>query len=300
MSVKVNVTSNFPQIAGQLESVSKDIETKYPIYVRQCASNICHELLRRSYPAVGNKPESLTGGTDGAIKQGEANIRKDVNQMFGAISDLRVGDILMAGRGDLLSNLNNPIEWRSDVLKLAWERGDYKELFEAFKTAGWQAGEINYAEAPTLKLQDQVRNPQTGILKKPVKKVYVKSREQIESFIQERMKAVGKMSGGWVQCLRALGRSPSNNMNGNGEGAVDFYGSGPTYGVVATNKYGDFNKMLSNTGLAEGVVQEEGLKFTERVREMIANSFKSQMGKGGGGSTSITKETEGINTTGGS
>lgn len=299
MSVKVNVTSNFPQIAGQLESVSKDLETKYPIYVRQCAANICHELLRRSYPAVGNDPSSLSGGTDGAIKQGEANIRKDVNQMFGAVSDLRVGDLLMAGRSDLLSNLNNPIEWRSDVLKLAWERGDYKELFHAFQTAGWQAGEINYAEAPTLKLQATMRSPQTGLLKKPVKKVYVRSQEHIESFIQERLKAVGKMAGGWVQCLRALGRSPSNNMNGNGEGSVDIYGSGSTYGVVATNKYGDFNSMLSKTGMAQGVVQEEALRFTERVREMVANSFKSQMGKSVGG-TSIAKETEGIDNTGGS
>jgi len=301
MSVKVNVASNFPQIAEQLGSVSKDIETKYPLYVRQCAASICHELLRRSYPAVGNNPEALTGGTDGAMKQGEANIRRDVNQIFGAASDLRAGDLLMAGRADLLKNLNKQIDWKSDVLKLAWEEGDYNQLFQAFKKKGWQDGGYEFAEEPTLKLQASRRNPETGILKKPVKKVYVKSRGQIESFIQERIKSVGKMAGGWVQCLQALGRTPSGKMNGNGEGTVEIYGSGTTYGIVATNKNGDFSRMLSKTGLVEKVIQEEALKFTEKVREMIANSFRSQMGKGGGvGGTSVAKETDGLDTTGGS
>ena len=288
MSTKVTVTSNFPQIADKFGEASDEIEKQYPLYVRQCAANICYELLKRTYPVVNNDPSSATGGTDQAIKQGEQNVRNDINQMFGTIDDLRVGDLVMAGRSDLLSNLNNPIEWQSPSLEKAWQTKDYTKLFYAFQKAGWEEGDVQIADAPTVEIQAGMRNPETGAMLRPVKKVYVKDRNQIESFIAERIKTVGKMAGGWVQCLEALGRKPTTTMNGNGEGSIEEVGSGTTYGVVATNTYGDFNQMLTKTGLTEKVVWEQGQKFTESVRAMIMSSMKKRMGGGGAGTTTTS------------
>ena len=71
------------------------------------------------------------------------------------------------------------------------------------------------------------------------------------------------MVNGWNECLQQLGGGAIYRMLGKGFGSVTVSDGGLTYNII--NKNGDFNQMISKTGVPKMIQQEEQMRLKAEV-----------------------------------
>jgi hypothetical protein len=106
------------------------------------------------------------------------------------------------------------------------------------------------------------------IMNNPSLRISVRDREAIEAYIMQKRLSIGKMVGGWIKALRALGnnyQSPFDENVGYGEASVT--NGGLT--LRAFNLYGDFNYMISKWGIIEEVLKEQGDTMKETLQRDV-------------------------------
>ena len=275
--IEITVTHNIRDFVNNLGLAQKKIEQRLPAYVRQCCADICTDLIKHSYPAEGNDIKSGKGGTYAAVNQGFENIKRDVWRGFTHTGNIKAGDAIMQRNADLIANLGNPIVWQNEGLKKAWESRNVDVLYKAFKQAGWEEsdGKIHYVDVPTVSIYQKMRDPNTGAIKEALKhnkalRIHTPDKSKVDQIIAEKFKSVGKMAGGWVECLRQLSRmSPIVYPSKKGSGKVYAVGQGAEYGVIAVNEFGDFNGMVSRENIIEPIMQQRGQAFLRDVGNMV-------------------------------
>ena len=278
MDAKFKVDSK--QLNEALRGLGKSFESEFSEIARGSARRVCEAYLKHSYPNVGNNPKNPMGNTEEAKKQGEKNLRKEVNSMFIPLDSMRVSD-LVAQKNDVVFNMNNPIDWRDEGLRKAWENRDMDTLYNAFQAidTGYnqKEGSYDYDEGSLFKAQDYVKmqyvDVPTVALQQQMRgsdgkwdgrtKMLVRNRQVVQAFIQARMKDIGKMVNGWNECLQQLGGGAIYKMLGKGFGSVRVSDGGLTYHI--NNKNGDFNKMISKTTVPKMIQQEEQMRLKAEV-----------------------------------
>lgn len=264
----------------------------YPGVCDQRAMLICQQLYEHSYPAEGNDPGSGTGGTTSALEQGSANIEADINSMFVPGGRAMVGNLIMQRNFAAVWSIAPVISWRSESIQRAWDSRDNEALYNVFKNAGWEAGpKITFTDVPTETLYRKMRDKATGSVKKeilqnPDLRVHIRDQLTLNVFIANRIKTIGKMANGWLECVEALGGKAQQILPGKGKGDVKKTGSGMDYGVTCTNHHGDFNGMMSKTGVVEKVMTRQGELFKwdleRKVRNLIASIWSLNNNPAGG------------------
>jgi hypothetical protein len=278
MDAKFTVDSK--QLNEALRGLGKSFESEFREIARGSARRVCEEYVKHSYPNVGNDPMNPMGNTDAAQKQGEKNLRKEVNSMFVPLDQMRVSELVLQ-KNDVVFNMNNPIQWRDEGLKRAWESRDMDTLYNAFSAidTGYNQQEgsydydegslfkeqdfkqFQYVDVPSVAIQQQMRGADGKWDGKT--KALVRNRQVIQQFIQKRMQDIGKMVNGWNECLRQLGGGAIYKMLGKGFGSVTVSDGGLTYNIV--NKNGDFNQMISKTGVPKLIQLEEQTRLKAEV-----------------------------------
>lgn len=286
--VTVNVTTNAAVVAQNLGAGTQEMMDKLPYILRAFLVLTIRDLIDKSHPILGNDPRGEGGGTNPAFDQGLENLTKEINRAFTTWDNTKVGDLIMARNEAVLWSMNNPIDWRNPRLKKAWEKRDINYLYDTFKIAGWTENPTagNFVDQPTEELHDRMRDPKTGgiraeILKNPSLRISVRDREAIEAYIMQKKTSIGKMAGGWVKALRALGNNYPSPFDPNvGSGSASVSENGLT--LKASNSYGDFNYMISKWGIVEEVLKEQGMNMQNTLqREIDAILLKHSTPAGG-------------------
>jgi hypothetical protein len=277
MSINVTVSIDAKQVVQALGRIEGVMEKQFPLRTNAACVSICQGLMARTYPVVNNDPKTLTGGTDAGIKQGIHNVVKDVHSAFGLWRDIPVGSVIMSKNQDLLWNLDNPIDWYTPSLADAWEKRDFNTLFNTFQRAGWEAEDkVKTAEEATVPIYDKLRDS-SGKLKTDSRryggKVYVRSEASINSVIAQKVAHIGKMYGGWVDCIKDLRGITGAVDLGQGKGSATTTNAGLDIGISITNEYGDFNGMMSKTGEVDRVVNDEMRVLNQKIDSDIQDAI---------------------------
>lgn len=274
MSITYNVTTNAGAVAANIGAGKSELMARLPYIFRAFMVLTIRELLNKSYPILGNDPRGNGGNTNSAKDTGDENIEKEINRAFTTWDSTKVGDLIMAKNDTVLWTLNNPIQWRNPRLKRAWEKQDIDTLYDAFKAAGWSENPSlsSFVQEPTEDLHNAMRDPQSGgikseILKNPQMRISVRDREALEAFIIQRKLSVGKMAGGWVKALAALGHTVNTPFGNNGSGSAKVSSDGMK--LTANNKLGDFNSMVSRHGVIEDVLREQSVDMRNTLQQTV-------------------------------
>lgn len=278
--VTINVTSNIMEVAKDIKDGTDEVMKMLPNALKQYVVGVLKELLDKSYPAPGNDPTSGGGNTDAALKQGQDNLRAEINSAFTTWDKTSIGDLVMARNEAVLWNLNNQISWRNPRMQKAFDNRDINYLYEAFRSKGWQepSNTTDFQDEPNLQTHARLRDAQTGAILAGLKanknlRVSVRDRQVIENFILSRQQSIGTMAGGWIKALTALGYSATDKFGGNGHGGAEVKDGGLT--IKAYNRLGDYNGMISKDGIIENTVRthSEILKQTlQKEVDRILNS----------------------------
>jgi len=247
------------EFANNLKGIQKELRAMTPRILRKNAIATAKSLIKHSFPAVDNDPNTAKGGSVNALAQGQANLARDVNKMFTPLESYSVKELVLA-KNEIVFNLENPIEWRNQSMKRAWETQNMEGLYQAFSRGDTDLGalgeyhelqEMIYAEKPTVALQMRMMDGNHRPNGKTP--VAVKNRQAIEAFIRERALSIGKSANGWNECLRELGASTFGHLPGKGYGSVTNNGTS----ITLKNPYGDPNGMVTKSGAMAKVVKEQ-------------------------------------------
>ncbi len=285
MTPTPKLTGDASQLVDFMRKASAKLRVEAFKVTKDASIETAQELIKHSFPAPGNNPLTGQGNTVEAKKQGEYNVRKDIESMFIPLDDFRVADLVLQKNRAVFS-MNNPIEWRSEGLRKAWENQDMDTLYNAFSRGGGETAEdwdeqdyqekakmaasLDYLGSPSVQAQRSMMS--RGRWDRQSKAI-VDNRAVVEKFIMQRLQSVGKSVNGWIDCLRQLGGRANSVMPARGQGTVKMTVS-PEVQITFSNPNGDPNGMLSATGAFQKVEQIVAPSFQKKAEEMLDRVFK--------------------------
>lgn len=284
MSINVTVdVRNVGEVVRNLGNIEKEMKKKFPERVRKTMIWICQRFLSQTYPLVKNDPKNHTGGSPEAIQQGVQNIVRDVNNAFGTWDEIKIGNVIMAKRQDLLWNMNNPIDWRSPELEKAWQLRDFNTLYKAFERSGWDAGDVvkvDETAKPAVyeKLRDSSGRLKASVHRHSNERIFVKNKNSVDDLIAKKVAHIGKMSGGWIKAIRGIGGTTTGISLHGGSGGSKMVGNGLDIGAYAYNDYGDFNGMMQRNGVAGAIITDEFDKLKTKTEQDIQDAILNASG----------------------
>jgi hypothetical protein len=259
---------------------------EYARILRSNAADTAEQLALRSYPTPTGKPQDGMGNTTEAQRRGEANVRRDLYKMFRPLDSFSVRE-LVRQKNMAVFELANPIDWRDDDLRKAWEGRDMETLYNTFSrltTHVGEADEFEYGEqeeqlegipyVPQPSIQDQRKMMSNGRWDGR-SKMLVKNRQVLAKFVAERIKSVGKMANGWVLAALKLGAGGRvrHIMTGKGEGDAKFKTKKGGGEWILTNKHGDPNGMM--TQVIQEVAAEQLMKLSAAAKALTAKAAQA-------------------------
>lgn len=193
------------QLLAELRRLRIDIDKVVEPVVKRHTSALCYDLIRNSEPmgAMGQ------GGTAAARQLGEERLRKEIYRFFRPTSDLKFGQLLMAGQWDALVDYD--WEPQSPSVREMKAKGDYKSMWEIFNRNGWKREPVEVVDEPSVVLHNSARNDKGSI--KGNRKVYVKRQEAIYDYFLKLRRDVGNMASGWWSIAQRLGKPADGYFN---------------------------------------------------------------------------------------
>ena len=266
--IKPKVELDAKPLGIRMSSMSKFYQEKYLGIMREGARDVAEGIVRHSYPAPGNDPLAGQGNTAAARKQGEENVRGEITSMFIPMDRYSLSAFIKQ-RNEVVFMMANPIEWRSDVMKRAWQSRDMDKLYESFKKNDFVNSEseppdVPYVETPTIGVQQSMMKNGRWDGKSSV---LVRNRRVVEAFVAQRLKSVGKSVNGWVDICKQLKGNVMKVMQGKGYGVAKLtkVQDGEVY--VLKNPNGNPNGMMDKS--IQKVLQEEQPSFRAKVDAFI-------------------------------
>ncbi len=267
-------------MAEMFKAFGKVWKKDYAQILRTSAGNTAEALAKKSLPAVNGNPLAGGGNTPEAQAAGEANVRRDLYRMFRPLESFSVRE-LVRQKNMAVFDLANPIDWRDDDLRRAWENRDMETLYNTFaRTTSYvgEADEFEYGEqeeqleeipyVPQPSIQDQYKMMNRGRWNGRSKTI-VKNRAILAKFVADRVKSVGKVVNGWVRAAAQLGAGGRVRqiMFGKGDGEAKFKTKKGGGEWVLTNRHGDPNGML--TGIIQDVAWEQQFELHKKAQDLV-------------------------------
>lgn len=277
--IKAGVRANFSAFADNLKAIQADLDKFIPEVVDEAAARMCQSFLDHSYPAQSNDPTLGLGNTTEALEQGKRNIEHDIRRMFVTTGYIPLGNLIMQKNWDAVWANKSKIVFRNASLQKAWDGHNAAAIYKAFKKAGWVPGpKIFFADKPNENLHKKMRDAATGavrkdILEHPELRAHIRSDLDLERLIQLKCKTIGKSANGWAEILSKLSKPVVKVLPGKGSGTVKKNGVGRSYSIFMENKYGDFNGMVSKTGIMNDIIVREANKFVDELQSRIDKAF---------------------------
>lgn len=284
------VTTNIPELQAAWTKFDRLLIAALPDLVKEALKYEVEELIKYTPPIKGNQLGQPLGGTAEAKKQGEANVARDIDMMFRPLQYTSLGDLVMARNEDAVWAYDNMI-FESKRLQKAWDTRNMDELYHAFESNGWEYTEEDFdyvedlTEADAVGARAEYRN-NSGAMADAFKnnrsvRTLVKNQKTIEAVKKLRQATVGKMVGGWVKVLKALGGTPKENFGGNGIGIIKSTGFGTTKPMMtADNPHADYNNIMANMGILPRIASEAEKRTKIALQKKIDEIIKKTSNSG--------------------
>lgn len=265
-------------MASMFKAFGNVFKKEYNKILLESAKDTAESLAKRSYPTTSGNPAQGGGNTPEAMAHGEANVRRDLYGMFRPLESFSVRE-LVRQKNMAVFDLANPIDWKDDDLRKAWENRDMEILYNTFSRLTTHVGEadefeygeqeeqleeIPYVAMPTI--QDQQKMMRNGRWDKQ-SKMLVKNRAVLAKFVAQRLRSVGTVVNGWVKIAQQLRGSIAKIMPGKGEGSAKFRSAKGGGEWILTNKYGNPNGMLSH--VMQEVAAEEQQNLQKKAYDLV-------------------------------
>ena len=287
--IQPQVTLNASGMGSMFRRMSATFKQEYSKILDDAARNTAEELAKHSLPAPGSNPLSGKGNTKEAWDKGQHNVRRDLYSMFVPLESKSVRD-LVRQKNMAVFDLANPIDWRDDDLRKAWENRDMETLYNTFSKLTTHVGEADefeygereedleelpYIPEPTIKAQQSmmVRGRWDGR-----SKMLVKNRKVLASFVKQRLLSVGTSVNGWVNIAKRFKSSIIKIMPGAGDGKIAFRNAQGGGEWVMENKYGDPNGMM--TEVIQKVAREQQVEMAKKLQDLVRRAVAAAGGRG--------------------
>ncbi len=278
------VTTNIPELQAAWTKFDKLLIAALPDLIKEALKYEVEELIKYTPPIKNNQLGQPLGGTSDAKKQGEANVARDIDMMFRPLAYEALGDLVMARNEEAVWEYDKMV-FESARLQKAWESKNMDALYRAFESSGWEYTEedFDYVENLTEERVVQTRalfKDNSGAMADAFKnnhsvRTLVKNQKSIEAVKKLRQATVGKMVGGWVKILRALGGSPKESFNNNGVGILKSSGFGTTRPTMsADNPHADHNNIMQDMGILPKITAEAEKRTKIALQKKIDEIIK--------------------------
>ena len=248
--------------------------------ISETPNKMALEHLRREAAQIAGKFAQNTPPLNTSLSNAEAKVEADINKIFKPLQDIPFGELVMARNfsAALAYNFN----FESASLREAMNDQNWSLVFGAFERSGWAAKPmaVSIVSKPSKSLHRQGRGA-NGVVKKTFHISGPKddAKRQIDEYVAQAKKAIGKMAGGWVRCyvgLKGNGMSFPSNYSMTGDGSFKIV-RGREPAVMIKNKYANFNGYMSKSSSKFNKIIEHGQrKVLTNVTKDLMKEFKKR------------------------
>lgn len=236
-----------------------------PITVSQ-SSALCYDLIRNTYPLVGNRIGS--GGSSAAGVTGERNFKSEVNKVFQPID--RIPFAALVARQDWVGI--QEMDWKPRVPAILKMIEDNNQIGLLRVFGDKTSAEVEIINSANFSDHQRARD-QRGRAKKTF---YVRDKQSIDTYAEQFKRRVGIMASGWWACAQRLGRPADGTASvasfvqkNYGTGKATVTSSNGKTQVHIENRLGDFAGMVSRVGGIADAVRKRTGKYNRAVATMV-------------------------------
>lgn len=265
VETKIKISGIDENIA-RLDRIERQIMAGINPITIQHSSAMCYDLIRNTYPLLGNKLG--TGGSTLAGVAGEVAFKAEVHKIFKPIDQIPFAALV--ARQDWVGI--QEMDWKPQVpaiLKMI-ETHNQVGLLRVFgNNTSSQVQVIDTANFSDHQLARDGRGRAKGSF-------YVRQKQSINEYAEQFKKRVGIMASGWWVAAQRLGKPADGGtsvasfvMKNYGTGKATISSSNGRTQIHIENRLGDFGGMVSRIGGIANAVRIRTAKYNKAVETMV-------------------------------